>query len=273
MPALVTAGSDSGKAPHRRLALVVALASLLFGCGSPTGDFGRPKPDPLVSLKKNILATRDSVTGFVGLAREDDGSGPEAERHTSRPDRARGDGLTLPEQELRRRLAHFRSALGPWRETSAIARFNALADRAAEDDALLAEALALRPIIADRQRTRAGGLRLLSQAGPHAGSDSRATDAENRRLFVELCRRARQRAHWLRRELETQLIGAPEIEAVPAERRLLALEVRIAEGCAGGEPASPAAAMRHRSRPAAPSAAGNPDAPPLPLAPPLVTKG
>ena len=272
MPARVTAGEYGGKPPLLMVAALLAAASALAGCASATGDFGRPQPDPLVSLKSRLATTRESVERFVGLdALSGDIALVDAQHH-SRPSRQRGDGLTLVELELRRRHWHFHQPLGAWRETSATARLNAIADRAAEDETLLAELLALAPDLAEKQRIRRGAARMFGRASPQLVADALASQAENERLWQQICIGATGRARWLRRELERQVIAAPEPQAVNAERSLRRLEQRIRQGCSSE---SSLRAHPPESEPQAP--ASPPDAAaPLPLAPPaagLVVKG
>lgn len=268
MPARCTAGAPSGTRPHLTAALLVAVASSLAGCGSPTGDFGRPVADPLVTLKQTVLARRDSIRQVLEL---DDPATTNTIDTVAQPvvqARAmQGAFLTLPEAELRRRIWHFRQPLRSWRETSAIARDNAIADRLAEDHDLLRAALDLRPDIAERDRMR----RAAVAADPTTTAAERANVAavalENTALFGELCRRSQQRAAWYRSQLARQFIAAPEAAAVTAERRLIAFEATLSEVCHSDarKTTVPQSPDVHQPDATAP-------APPVDLAPALIRK-
>ena len=215
-PAAPTAGTTSGMPPRRNAALAAAVASLLAGCSAGTGDFGRP----VASLADQMQAALPAPLRPPGP--------PFAP-----------DTLTMAEHEARDRLWHFRQTVPALPPTSATARFNAIADHIAGDIALIAALQPLRAEVAGKTAIRAGALAGLTQAEEKAQAHVGRVSADNALLFADFCRLAGSRARAFRVQLETQVLIAPEVAAIPAERRLLALEARVSEVCAGQGVAGP----------------------------------
>ncbi|HRJ70501.1 MAG TPA: hypothetical protein PK812_12940, partial [Beijerinckiaceae bacterium] len=206
------AGTRGGSRAPNIAAALLAVAALAGGCVPLSGDLGRPRP----------LLHASRLEGFAAP-------------------------VTRVEQEREDRLVHFRRAAPPLPGRSASAAFNALRDHIETDRALLPPLRAALAGSADKQRIRAVALGVFPSVDTHARAESQARIVEDKVAAGEFCPLLRSRAQGHRAQLEALVVHAPEVEAIAAERSLVALESEIAQACVSAvEPGAVSPPMRIR---------------------------
>lgn len=223
-----------------------ALACLLLGACAERGDFGRPKETALSALVAPVLGPTDSSFPFTDdeqdlRARAWRFLTPAKERNIfdgllyDMADRGLIDAGYFPET-----LAWYKEALLADRFRSPASRFARLAEDVSADRALAVPfaAIAARVIEADRRRIQA--MRLTRDLAAATAGDAKIRVRENVALVGWVCHRLAMRILSYRHALEHLFIAAPQAEAVPAERALLALEHDFsalrATGCVRPDP-------------------------------------
>lgn len=194
-PAQAAGTLQGAKAPVIT-AVLLAVATLVGGCGLGPGDLGRPR--------QNFLDTAIDRASPV---------------------------TTLAERERRHRLRHFRRTPASLLFHAPNARLNALRDAIEIDRMLLAPLRAVQRETHETQRVRTVALRQFPALTDETRGLAGEAMAQDRAMEAELCPLLAFRAQHYRASLENAVALAPELEAVAAERSLLALEGAVADVC------------------------------------------